>query len=135
MKQIKTNKIIFSVYQSNRPLYTNIDNHETLVVTLQERGVDYTEVSAMYKGITESSIMVESSDYAKYLELESLALAIARDFNQESILKVSNDDTVELHYLTDNRIESIGVLTEVDTLEGLEGYSIINNRMFTVKGK
>lgn len=135
MKQIKTNKVIFSVYQSNRPLYANIDNHETLVVTLQERGVDYTEVSGMYKGVTESSIMLESSDHSKYLEFESLALAIARDFNQESILKVSNDDQAELHYLADNRNESIGVLTEVDTLEGLEGYSIINNRIFTVKGK
>lgn len=134
MRQIKTNKVIFSVFQNNRPLDANLDNHESIKVSLRTNEIDFTEVSeSSYKGQKEKALILESTNYNKFSELKNIALSIATDFNQESILLIENDDSSSLVYLKNLNQESIGQWTEVSSVNGLDSYSVVNGRIYTIK--
>lgn len=76
----------------------------------------YKEVVGMYKGVLERSFLVVDET----ITIEDSIRSLARQFKQESYLKV-NADTREsfLIYPNSLQVESIGVFTEVSEAEAL----------------
>lgn len=99
---------------------------------IQLTGLDRAKISKVvkgkYKGETETSFLIEEINLIdKKFDIVRLLLA----YRQESILLVDDDLNAELHY-SDGKIESIGKWTEVESIEGLENYSEIDGRFYTV---
>lgn len=133
MRQIKTNKVIFSVYQNDVNPMLNQLAHATTLKTLDLLNIEYMEVDGVYKGVAEKSILLQSHDYERNFKNIEKAKTIASDFNQESILAIENDDTAQLYYLAEDRIETVGKWVEVDTVDNLDGFSVIEGRKFTIR--
>lgn len=135
MKQIKSNKVLFSVFQKNRPHLVNLDIHRTIINSLYDKNISLLEVNKKCKNFEEMSILLQTIQQDEFEKLKSIALEIATQFNQETILLIHNDDTCELFNIKSNSLTKIGTFTEVDnkTRLLLDEYNEINGRYFTVK--
>lgn len=116
-----TNKILFSLDIENNKASMNM-------YRLINKLVQGTLISGAYKGVEETSIMTDISNY-------SLVLDIAHEFNQDSILTIT-DFTAVLVY-SDNRPDlKIGTgLKEVSKAYaiGQDAYSLINGQYYIVE--
>jgi hypothetical protein len=123
-----------SVYQADKTLDDNMLNHVKTFQKLQNSGFYPIHVAGFYKGIPEESILISGIPE----QCEELVKDICKEFNQESYLRVNefNGWFSELVYLDNDKIESIGNLTEVSPIEVLnkfDSYSIINERYYVCK--
>lgn len=90
---------------------------------------DITYVEGCYKGQVEDSFMVKldgsvDNGFIKLVEL-------GEQFDQESIMLVCKDNNAHIVYMSGS-VESIGKLKEVDSIEGLDAYSRIDGKYFSV---
>lgn len=105
-------------------------NTDMLFKTLKMLGFnDVTYVEGCYKGQVEDSFMVKldgsiNNGFIKLVEL-------GEQFDQESIMLVYNDNNAQIVYMSGS-IESIGKLQEVDSIEGLNAYSRIDGKFYSV---
>jgi hypothetical protein len=99
MRNIKSNKVLFSAFKGSQLPSDNERSHRALLTDLAIAGVPSRVLNGAYKGVTEKCILLES-DYvnvhAKNLEL---ALQLAKRYGQESVLEVHNDGAAVLHRL------------------------------------
>lgn len=81
----------------------------------------------MYKGVSERSIVVLTKHFEEMLD-------VAGDYQQESILVVNEHNSASLIY-HDGRSENLGTFVEIPLadIEGLDAYTIVNCRAYTVK--
>ena len=111
---------IFSVYQDSRPEYANKDNHTTIMQVLDQKGIDYKELTGVYNNTPEKSILVTKTD-----ETESLVKDFCIQFNQECYLF---SDYKRDSYLIDNsgNVSPIGRLlpSTPEHAKSLGSYSI-----------
>lgn len=104
--------LVFSVYNSSRPLVENIDQHTALIDDLTNSRIPYVELLGSYKGVQERSILISNAD--KYIYLVE---QLCKLHGQESYLSLDVDRHAELVYLSDSRRESIGYITAVSETE------------------
>jgi len=134
MRTLTPNKIIFSVYQSNRREIDNHDNHKAMLESLK---IPSFEVWGFYKGQPELSIVVTSENYKQHLERLVYVKGIAKQFNQESILEVSSDDSARLHFIKTEEVKPLGTFQEVskDEAQSKDAYTFepVNARFFVAK--
>lgn len=121
-------RIIFSAEHYKRDLDNNIKATYSLLGYLDMKSIPYTKVMGSYKGVTEDSVMLQG-DY-KTLQI---ARDLARIYGQHSILVIQDDGSAALHYLKTGKVESIGTWQQVDSNKGLDAYSIIDSKIYTVK--
>lgn len=105
-------------------------NTNALKATLIDLGATFEEVEGCYKGVTEKSFKVKF-EAEKGISLMKVS-ELAKFYNQESILVQWSNNSCTLIYMNGN-IEGIGIMEEVDSTEGLDAYSIINGKIFTIK--
>lgn len=67
----------------------NLDRHNRLIDRLVELKIRYQECEGCYQGVTEKSVSIPASDRA-------IALSLAREFDQESVLIRRGDGVCEL---------------------------------------
>jgi hypothetical protein len=118
------NIVIFSIDTVSQPAS---DEQRKAIALL----LNATPVLGCYKGNIENSFMVG-------LDKLSLVKELAKTFNQESILVVSDTG----HYTSNSRLVFLdtdqvlhldGIFQEVQSIFGLENYSYINGKIYTVK--
>lgn len=112
MKSLNTNKVVFSVYSTKRDIVDNTFAHEDVKASLIANNIAFLEAEGCYKGVTERSFILESSDILKHDDNVRLSRAIARDYDQEAVLEVLNDGTTFLEYLDGREGVELGVLRE-----------------------
>lgn len=124
---IKQNILIFSVFQAGLG-EVNEMNHRMVLDRLDMMGIGYTILDGCYMGTYERSVMLMGFDH------EDLVKSIVKAYNQECYLRSYGDRVTELVY--SNRIEKIGVLVPVNSVEGLDSWTYHRElkQYFTVKG-
>lgn len=142
MKSNNPHKILFSTYQLDKSLEYNQRSLMEVFLNLQDFGVSCDIVQGMYKGTKEESILVvlpqfQSESYDNQIKMiESIVLK----YNQESYLYIHNDGVSELRYFgnTSNNVrmrsfaEKLGQFTEVESIDGLDAYTIYKDRAYTI---
>lgn len=130
MKTQNAELIIFSVELSSNSRLDNQINTDQVINWMDLNNVPYQRVTGVYKGTSETSFVVPAR-FKRQIE------AIARDYNQESILLRRHDLSCELYYLKTGQVEQIGQWTEIKYHEKsqYDGYTeeLETNRFFTVK--
>ncbi len=106
-------KTIFSVYQDGRELELNVRNHQAVKKHLETEGFDFVETSGAYKGSIEKGFMVETPKYDTVINL----FLLAKEWDQESILIITDASTCFLKHCETGRFERIGQWTEVSPEE------------------
>lgn len=116
--RVNTNKVFFSVYQASKSQDENQQAHAEVVKRLTIGRVSFRVVRGVYKGTVEDSFLLESTDYAGHLNNLTVSGIIARDYAQESILEVHNDNAAVLHTLTGAQESTpVGTFGEVSRSE------------------
>lgn len=127
-----TRAVFISAERSNMTPAENTLRTYLLEELLFAFNLNYKLVEGSYKGVEETSFMVElNKDNNKGL---GTIKALAKGFGQESIMIKNEAERCELHYMTDGRIEEIGLLSKRNPkeLEQLDSYSIIDNALYAV---
>lgn len=134
MQTTKPNKIIFSVYRTDRREIDNHDNHKAMLESLK---IPSFEVWGFYKGQPELSIVVTSESYKTHLERLVYVKEIAKRFNQESVLEIESDGNAQLHFIKTEEVKPIGTFQEVSREEAAsqDNYTFepVNARFFVTK--
>lgn len=93
--------------------------------------MSFEEVEGCYKGQTEKSFKVklDPSNTDRLIDL----MIIAEYFKQESIMRVQDSGDAELIYIDSKQVEYIGKFQEVESIEGLDAYSVIDGKFYSVK--
>lgn len=114
---------LISAERSNKTKEQNEANTAALEYSLNNLGFYYEKVKGMYKGTSESRFMIlgiqSDTDMAKIQGLADI-------FEQDSILNVDHNRNATLVY-KDKGSESIGRWTKVSTIEGLDGYTVLDD--------
>lgn len=119
-------RIIFSAEHFKRDEENNAKAAYSLIGYLNMVNMPYSEVMGSYKGTTENSVMLSGN----HKTLQS-ARDLGRIYGQESILVIQDDDSAALHYLKTGKVEPIGTFQQVDTVDGLDAYSVIDGKFYT----
>lgn len=136
MRSLNPNKIFVSVYRDYNGDEINHQNHEKAKEMLIKSNTSFTIVKGVYKGNSELTFMLISTDVKKHINNLDIALNLGLLFNQESVLEVLNDDTAILHNIGGEMVK-IGKFTEVSETESLGydsyTYEPTSKRFFVVK--
>ena len=120
-------RIFISAELSTESISRNVKATRLLEKLLNLKGISYSPVQGSYQGATESSCMVEGG--IKELDV---VRQLARLFSQDSILIVDNENRAMLQYMHGaHKTESIGTFKQVDTVDGLGAYSVIDGKFYT----
>lgn len=113
----------------NLPPEENAARMNEMERRLTEAGVPYKRIKGAYKGTPEQSFVVD----ARSPQVRAVAEQIAfQGFGQESVLDVSPTGAAALKYGT-GEIEPLpGLYSQVDSIEGLDAYSIIDGKIYSV---
>jgi hypothetical protein len=101
--------MIFCVCQASQSYEVNMTAYWHVVDMLRMAHVPFTEVSGVYKGVSESSIMVSGLEHIKVVE--ELCAMYGRECYMVSY---GNDRYSELVYMSDKRREPLGTLVRVE---------------------
>ena len=113
--------VFISAENSSDTVQTNRAMTERLKDNLMQMGLEFQEMIGVYKGLLERSFMVIPK---RDLEIDGLK-AIARTYEQESILIVSRDRRARLCYVATDTSEYLpGEFKRVYTSQGLDSYTI-----------
>jgi hypothetical protein len=124
-------RVFISAFKSDRTLLDNLKRTEDMASKLSELGFEHIPVFGVYKGTQEYSFEVCETKVPKgYDKL----LALAKDFDQESILVVAETNGCAwLQYM--NHIEALsGEFQQVsrEVAESLDSYSKIGQQYWAV---
>jgi hypothetical protein len=100
---IKTNILIFSVFQTNTSRELNESRHRDVLARLQRSGVPAIELQGKYNGNEELSILVDGFNHRADVEY------FCREFNQECYLESHNDRATSLVF-PDGTRQKLGTL-------------------------
>lgn len=103
-------KIILSVQKFNVDQGENSRNHLALQGALKEMGLQYRLTYGRHQGQEESSVVLDYREHT--LEV---AMQIAREFDQDSILLIDEDGKGVLRYLTGRKDVKLGSMKVSDT--------------------
>lgn len=107
---LKSNILIFSVFQKGKSLTANEYAHKGVLAVLKYDGIPFLELQGKYDGAEELSILVDGFEHRSTVE------RIAKTFNQECYLESHNDRATFLVY-QDGTTKSIGTLIPVSKQE------------------
>lgn len=120
-------RIIFSVFQKDKSDLVNHCNHFEAMQDLERQGIDYSILEGVYKGTKELSFETKSV---------LTGLALARKYDQESVLTIDSENRAVLDYGFRNKI-NLGqwVETTKDIAEKQDSYSYhpVTNKYFITK--
>ena len=97
---------------------------------LKLAGLTVDEVQGVYKGTSEKSFRVTTSN--DELFNVSFIRGLARRLEQESILWVKDDGKSFLDFIQSGDMVHIGTMREVESVQGLEAYSVIGTKCYAV---
>lgn len=117
---LKSNILIFSVFQKGNSLTANEYTHKAVLAALKSEGLPVLELRGKYEGAEELSILIEGFQHRDTVE------RIAKTFNQECYLESHNDRATFLVY-PDGTTKNIGTLTPVSKQEAEESGSYSYN--------
>jgi len=119
------NVVFISAHTENNNFSENATQTEHLETSLRALGAKFTPVNGTYKGVSESSFMVEIDDTVNLKTLLGLSL----HFNQECIMHIGTHNMAYLIGFNDGRkyTTDIGRIHEIDEREAkyLEASSFI----------
>lgn len=109
----------------------NAKRTELLRQMLADIKVDFLEAKGCYKGSEEVSFIVDTPDIAVFNTVYSFA---KKQFNQESVLYVDENQEATLMYSKDFEMEKLGVFGQVNPkrLETLDAYTVIDGTLYAV---
>lgn len=116
----------YTLSKSENEIRTN-----TLRSCLEIMGVDFEQVSGVYKGTSEVSFLCDVSDIDTQETIQNLAFDV---FGQESVLHKEYDGFCELLY-KDARVDYLGKVKQIteDEAKELDAYTILaDNSIITV---
>jgi len=119
--------ILVSAELKTLPSQTNEARTKSLENALKTKGYNFSQVLGSYKGSLEKSFLIDASE-----DILKNVHSLAGYFGQESILVV---DELQKATLIDSngQKEVIGEMKQVNSLTGLEGWTLVNGLFFTVK--
>ena len=122
-------RYFISAFTTNNNLLENFQATNRLIEKIEYRlGIlNPVQVLGVYKGIPEVSLMVESYDLIT-VEL----LKIAREFKQESILTVGDNDNAYLRF-TNGDLQRIGKFEQANPEHDSTDHSIIDGVKYVIK--
>lgn len=121
------NVVIFSVYQNNQVEDHNYLNTVKARGQLNESGVEYQNCLGVYNKKAELSMILE-------IDYTDLAEMISSEYKQESVLIVEDDGRASLKFLNSNKVEYIGVFTQVEMSEAVkQDYTKVAGKYFICK--
>lgn len=127
MKQLQE-FIILSAELDTTTVRSNFYRTELLEFMLQELKLPYKQIQGCYKGSTEQSFMVIVKDEAEYEVIRDFAF---KSFNQESILFRDLYGSASLVF-QDGTKEQLGKFKQVDNVDNLEAYSVVDGTYWTI---
>lgn len=123
--------LIMSATESDRAIeYTAYDN-KLLGLYLDGLGVRFSPGFGSYHGSTEHIFAVEVTNRDQYNAILDFVFEI---FNQESVLVIDENLHAHLVFSDSNRKE-MGMLTKVDSSEGLTDYTCVQGEIYTTVRK
>jgi len=124
---IQTNKVILSAHKN---LNTQDDNkrHNRLLVILDDLGYRGHIVSGNYNGTMERSVLVVLDNF--YTDMQVLQDLAFKTFDQESILYIDTSNKASLIF-NDQSETMLGKFTQVNNVNNIDNYSIIDGKYFT----
>jgi len=122
----KTPFIILSAELVNE---NNVYRTSLLKDMLLGLNLNFHEAIGCYKGTKEQSFFVTPKDT---IEMQAITDIAFNQFNQESVLTQDSAGVSYLEY-QNGSIERLGAMIEVTDVTGLDAYTKINNRYYTVK--
>lgn len=117
--------IVISAEKSTLPARENIYRSAELVEILKERGYPFRLATGSYRGVRETSYVVQVTRYTEVNDLRQLAA----EFEQESILEIKLQHGWLL--FTDGTEEYLGTTVEATGTE--EAYTQVGSRLFTFR--
>lgn len=124
--------VFLSAFNSGLDFQQNLTAHRQLREVLYDRMLLLGQVSNVfgrYNGTDELSFRVSNLDDDAANILAEVAF---KEFYQESILVVESDGSAYLRY-QNGYIKPLGIMTQVDSVEGLDAYSEVDDKFYTVK--
>ena len=103
---VKSNVLIFSVFQKSSSLVSNATSHARVVKGLQAQNIPFVELRGKYEGVEELSILVEGFSHRPLVE------SLCKEFKQECYLESHNDRASFLVFPNGDK-------TAVGTLQGV----------------
>lgn len=126
----KPTLFLISAERANLSLGENVDRTEKLEQLLNQFNLHYQIVFGVYEGGSEDAFLIKSTDYNKDL---NRLLEFAQQFDQDSILEISQEQHGWLHF-TDSRSESyLGMLSDDVNLDTPNYTDLLNGFAFTFK--
>lgn len=140
MRALKTNKVFFSADSMNRDADRNEVAFQACRLALQKAiGTGFGVLQGRYQGFNEQTFLLESTDYGIHEDNVALALELADQFSQESILVVDNEDVATIVTVSGRESVVIGRFTEVseDEAKRESAYTFdpLSGRYFVVKAR
>jgi hypothetical protein len=127
---IKSNVLIFSVFQKGLPELVNKMAHTQILSILKRQGFPVLELQGRYNGAEELSILVDGFEH------RDTVARLCSEFNQECYLESHNDRATFLVF-PNGDTQSIGTLTGVSKQEaeavGSYSYNPIIDQYFVTK--
>jgi hypothetical protein len=124
---IKKRIVILSAELKELTSLQNEYRTSSLKNALETKGYNFVQALGTYKGSLEKSFVVDASeDVLKPLQ------ALAGFFRQESILVVNEDQKAILMY-SNGQNEKLGQMTQVNSITGLDSWTLVNGLFYTVK--
>lgn len=138
MRAVKTNKVFVSAQSNRQPADRNESRHRHAVDVLRREGVAFQELDGCWQGAREKTLVLCATDVRSHEENMELAINLARLFDQEAVLEVTNDDQATLYTLTNGLWpQKVGRFVEVTEAEALARTSYTRDadgRYFSVVG-
>lgn len=103
-------KIFISAEKSDLNPYENQDRTHFLLGWLHATGYNFKRVLGVYNGHHEQSFIIESTNDSDYLRL----LSMSKKLEQESILRLDNDNKAYLVFTNDLSVEPLGRMIKVN---------------------
>jgi len=126
MRYIKDN---FAILSAERPKENNKLRTSILSHILEDLNFPFARCEGMYKGDKETSFLVVVKNKT---ELEIIAQIAFNQFDQESILY--RDRTKGISLIFEKEVQPLkGTFTKVNTIDGLDAYTKINNNYYIIK--
>ncbi len=113
--------LILSAYQVSETQATNSKNHIVLGNSFKSAGVKFRYCTGVYKGTKEPSFMIDNNP-----DNLEVAIKIAQQFDQESILQMDNEGKAQLIFLKNRPKKTLGFIN-VSNIEPEGDYTYVND--------
>ena len=129
MRALHTKIIILSAEHKTNSPEKNRQLTQNLISDMIEMRLNFIEGKGFFDGHEEVSFMVfpKNND-----EIDSLCHLATKVYKQDCVLFQDNEGISHL-LNKDFSCEELGQLVEVDSTDGLDAYSIFNNKIITIK--